>query len=128
MSKLPNSLRRRDKHRYESASRRSSARRLRIETLEGRVLLSGNTLDLATFGNDLAPASYQTVSAGVAGNVDPVKFGQFNLPTMTGDSLGSDTLSAPGWTVADNAQYIQDVVVSPVTGEQYLYVTRTSSL
>ena len=34
------------------------ARRLSIEAMEGRVLLSGNTLDLATFASDLTAASY----------------------------------------------------------------------
>ena len=48
--------------RRRKASRRASgrvrARRLSIEAMEGRVLLSGNTLDLSTFVADLTPASY----------------------------------------------------------------------
>ena len=41
-----------------SAREWSRARRLSIEAMEGRVLLSGNTLDLSTFVADITPASY----------------------------------------------------------------------
>jgi hypothetical protein len=62
------------------SDRRSRARRLGIETMEGRVLLSGNSLDLSTFGADLVPVTdfQSTVTAAASTDV--------NANSLFGDS------------------------------------------
>ena len=68
----------RSERRLPKSSRRvrdrgSRARRLGIESMEGRVLLSGNTLDLSTFGADLTAASYAPpVAVTVADSTAPI--------------------------------------------------------
>ena len=67
MSSTP---RRRDRSGW--LQRSSRERRLRIEAMEGRLLLSGNSLDWSTFGNDLSPAAYAdepTLSSNVTNNL-----------------------------------------------------------
>ncbi|HEY4231897.1 MAG TPA: hypothetical protein VGM76_00595 [Lacipirellulaceae bacterium] len=100
--------------------RQTLARRLRIEAMEGRVLLSGNTLDLSTFGNDLAPASYQISSTAVSGQNNSVTNVQINLPTPSGDSLGSSAISLPITTIGGEVQVLSDsTVVLPTFDGQY---------
>jgi hypothetical protein len=97
-------------------------RRLRIEAMEGRVLLSGNTLDLSTFGNDLAPASYQTSSTSVSGQIGSVTDAQFNLPTPSGDSLGSGTIAPFVGRIDGAVQSVSTVVLTTFDGQQFSFL------
>jgi hypothetical protein len=87
MNDSSRSQRRRGKSGRRARVRPAHALRLRIEAMEGRVLLSGTTLDSSIFGTDLTPASYATQFASPVADATNFAAGRVDSNSSAGTSI-----------------------------------------